>query len=232
MPNSLSALAAMSGSSAETLAAGRSASVCRSFTARSAAVEIAGASASRTRSSAVATGCTSKFPTETTRLLVDDDERVRLLRIELDRELREREREGVARSAVHLRDPAEHERILQVARLHLAALERVAEAGQRDPQTRIRPGVADRWVQRRRGSRRSPPGRARPRGRGVEQHARVGEGQRPVPGRNGVVVEQRDRLAAGEREVAAGTPSARSAIGARSPCPIEPSERTSGSRPR
>ncbi len=36
----------------------------------------------------------------------------------------------------------------------------------------------------------------------VEQHARVGEGQRPVRGRKGALVEQRDRLAAGKREVA------------------------------
>ena len=135
-------------------------------------------------------------------VLGDDDERVRLRRVELDRELGADERERVARCAVLLGDRPERERVLQVARHHLAALEQRAEAGQRRLQARIRSRLADRRMD-------GVPVRAErlevERARvveDVEQHERIGERKRGVAGRERALVEERDRLAAGELEVA------------------------------
>ena len=163
-------------------------------------------------------------------VLGDDDERVRLRGVELDRELRADEREGVAGGAVLLGDRPERERILQVARHHLAAVEQRAEASQRRLQAGIGPRVPDcrmDGVPVR--SERLEVERA---GvvEDVEQHERVRERERGVARRERALVEERDRLAARKLEVAPRTPSARSAIWARSLWPIEPSVRISGRR--
>ena len=135
-------------------------------------------------------------------VLGDDDERVRLRRVELDRELRPDERERVARGAVLLGDRPERERILQVARLHLAALEQRAEARQRRLQAGVGSRLADCRVDR-------VPVRAERLEveragvvEDVEQHERVRERERSVAGGERALVEERDRLAAGELEVA------------------------------
>ena len=122
----------------------------RSFTARSAALVSTGASASRARSSAVASGRISNAAAETRRPS-GVTTRIRLRGIELDLELSLDEREGVARRAVHLREGAKGERILQVAVRTLAALEQRREACER----RSEPGVGPQL--------RRSPGRGSPR---------------------------------------------------------------------
>ena len=103
---------------------------------------------------------------------------------------------------VLLGDRPERERILEVARLHLAALEQRAEPGERRLQPRVRAGDADRRVDRVpvRAERLEVerPGMVED----VEQHECVGERERAVRRRERALVEQRDRLAARELEVA------------------------------
>ena len=90
-----------------------------SLISRSHADVTTGARARRRKSSAAARMIGSKFPTEMMRLLLGDDERILLRRVQLDRELPLPVGERFAGGAVHLRDAAEAERVLQIPRTPL-----------------------------------------------------------------------------------------------------------------
>ena len=158
-------------------------------------MEITGASASRSHVEGRRERLHLEVADRDHPVLGDEHERVRLGRVQLDRELAAREPERVACGAVLLGDRPEGERILKVARLDLAALEQRAEPGERRLQARIRPCLADRGVHR-------VPVRAERleieragEVEDVEKHDRIGERERAVRRREGALVEQRDRLA-------------------------------------
>ena len=145
---------------------------------------------------------------------------------------RARERERVARRAVHLRDAAEAERILQVARgaslPEVAALEQPRSA--RALAARVRPlrATSDAAADVR---RRTPRGRARPRRR-----ARRAAASRPTNASAASAVEKALLLSSASPSFASSSspssrPCARSAFAGRSASPIEPSSRTRGSAP-
>jgi hypothetical protein len=124
--------------------------------------------------------------------LLEQHERVLLRRVQLDLDTPPRERKGVARSRPHLRDAAEAERILEVARG--ALIPQVAALEQR---REFRVAVQRAHV---RGERLEVEGR-----RNVEHRhepLRVGERERGERGREGVVAEEREPLLRSELEVA------------------------------
>ena len=160
----------------------------RSFSVRSTAAVSTGASARRARSSAVASACESKFPTETSSLLVRNDQRVPLVRVELDGDLALHEGECVASGAVYLRDTAEAQRVLEEAGalvgVEAAPFEQCVDARQRLGEHRSivgRPRSRDGARRRFRGTPRSRVPQPRPPSRATSERRRS-RGQ-PVPSR-------------------------------------------------
>ena len=137
--------------------------------------------------------------------LLEHDERVLLRSVQLNRELPLRERERIAGGAVHLRQRAEAERILQVARGSLvpqvAPCQEPAQAVEGGRQAGIRPGGRNLRVEHREirgeGLEIERAGDVE----GVEEPAGIGRAERRVPGRERVMVEQGEAFAGGELDV-------------------------------
>ena len=175
----------------------------RSFTARSAAVEIAGASASRATSSAVASGCISKLPTEITLSSSTTTSGFDCAALSSIASCDARRTPSASRAAPFccaiVRNVSGSCRSRASTSLPSSSAPRRASV---DLQARVGPRLADRRVRPSSGSRRAPRGRARPRGR-RRRAARARRRTRARRSRGeGALVEERDRLAAGELEVA------------------------------
>ena len=134
--------------------------------------------------------------------LLDDHERVRLCGVELDRELLGHEAERVARGAVHLGKRPEGERVLERPRQPLTAGDERTEPLERRAHARVGARVRDRGVEERAvGAERFEVEGAGDVER-VQETDRVVHRERPPAGGEGALVEQRDRLALDELEVA------------------------------
>ena len=173
---------------------------------RSTAAVSTGASAMRRKSSAAASGCESKLPTETTRPSPGTTSGLPWCAFSSIASCCLDEPQRVARGAVQLRDAAERQRVLQVAgglglperapakqRVH--ALDGLRDAG-------IRPRGGDLGVQR---SRVRTEGLEVERRRDVdpiEERAGVGDRECGLAGRVRVAGEEPERLAGLELELA------------------------------
>ena len=133
----------------------------------------------------------------------DDDDRVALGRVELDRELRLHVVENVAAGALDLGQVPERQRILEVAgRARLpdrAPAEQLSEPVERPPQPGIRPNLADRGVEHRRIGPEALKAQRAGHVHRIEERDRVRDGEGRPARRERVVVEQGRALAGLER---------------------------------
>ena len=138
-------------------------------------------------------------------LLAGEHDRVVVMRVQLDRERRQRVAERVARGAADLHDAAVGERVLEVARRarrpQIAALERRPQALELGGDARVGAQRRDRRVKRRDVRRERLEVERRGHGHRVHERLRVGERERAQRGRERAVVDQREGLLRRELDV-------------------------------
>jgi hypothetical protein len=138
------------------------------------------------------------------RCLAGDDERVRLVRVEVDCERLEPEAKSIPRRAVQLRDAPEAERVLQVARRpgreQEAPVQCTCDAVARLLLAAIGANSCDLRVEHGDVGGEPLEVESSDEVERLDQREGVGQSQRRVRTRDRVVVEERDRLASGEGE--------------------------------